>query len=58
MATFPLHPPHPGHPAGGVPGHGPRVRWWQRNRVRYGALIALLTLSGLVILAQIGRAHV
>lgn len=53
MATFPPYPPHPGHPAGGVPGHGPRGRWWQRNWVRYGALIALLTLSGLVILALV-----
>ncbi|WP_026151125.1 PrsW family intramembrane metalloprotease [Streptomyces prunicolor] len=53
MATFPLHPPHPGHPAGGVPGHGPRERWWQRKWVRYGGLIALLTLSGLVILALV-----
>ncbi|WP_329350256.1 PrsW family glutamic-type intramembrane protease [Streptomyces sp. NBC_01261] len=53
MATFPPYPPHPGHPAGGVPGHGPRTRWWQRNWVRHGALIALLTLSGLVILALV-----
>lgn len=50
MATFPPYPPHPGHPAGGVPGH---AHWWQRKSVRYGALITLLALSGLVILALV-----
>ncbi|GGJ43111.1 PrsW family intramembrane metalloprotease [Streptomyces brasiliensis] len=29
------------------------VHWWQRRWVRYGALITLLTLSGLVILALV-----
>ncbi|MEV0912408.1 PrsW family intramembrane metalloprotease [Streptomyces hokutonensis] len=53
MATFSPYPPHPGHPAGGVPGHVPRGRWWHRNGVRYGALITLLALSGLVILALV-----
>ncbi|MFJ9894297.1 PrsW family intramembrane metalloprotease [Streptomyces sp. NPDC091280] len=53
MATYSPYPPHPGHPAGGVPGHVPRGRWWHRTGVRYGALIALLALSGLVILALV-----
>ena len=47
MATSPPYPPHPGFPAGGT------ARWWQRTWVRYGALTALLALSGLVILALV-----
>lgn len=35
--------------------HHPHPRWWQRTWVRYTALIALLTLSGLVILALVRR---
>ncbi|MFF8596603.1 PrsW family glutamic-type intramembrane protease [Streptomyces sp. NPDC015220] len=50
-------PPYPTHPSGPAPvGGGPRhAHWWQRKRVRYGALAALLTLSGLVILALVRR---
>ncbi|GAA2268799.1 hypothetical protein GCM10010145_50950 [Streptomyces ruber] len=65
MATSPSYPTDPGGPSG--PGgptapavvaehpRGPRgpAHWWQRRRVRYGALIALLALSGLVILALV-----
>ncbi|PWI05991.1 PrsW family intramembrane metalloprotease [Streptomyces sp. NWU339] len=41
------------HPAG-PPRRAPRhVHWWQRPWVRYGALIALLALSGLVILGLV-----
>ncbi|MGY3202649.1 PrsW family intramembrane metalloprotease [Streptomyces sp. TE5632] len=41
------------HPAG-PPGRALRhVHWWQRPWVRYGALIALLALSGLVILGLV-----
>ncbi|MBD0420051.1 PrsW family intramembrane metalloprotease [Streptomyces sp. TRM S81-3] len=42
MATCPPHPTYP-----------PRPHWWQRTWVRYGALITLLALSGLVILALV-----
>ncbi|MFG2281130.1 PrsW family glutamic-type intramembrane protease [Streptomyces asoensis] len=67
MATSPPFPPHPPHP-GGPPGDGaPRdARGWRRwgsvlgrarprtwGRLRYAALITLLTLSGLVILALV-----
>ncbi|WP_307825216.1 PrsW family intramembrane metalloprotease [Streptomyces sp. M2CJ-2] len=41
---------HPAGPSGRAPGH---VHWWQRPWVRYGALIALLALSGLVILGLV-----
>ncbi|MFH8802693.1 PrsW family glutamic-type intramembrane protease [Streptomyces sp. NPDC017936] len=51
---FPPHPPNPpqpgGAPEGGVLRH---AHWWQRTGVRYGALITLLALSGLVILALV-----
>ncbi|WP_189712823.1 PrsW family intramembrane metalloprotease [Streptomyces phaeofaciens] len=48
---FPPYPPHPGGPAeGGALRH---AHWWQRAWVRYGALITLLALSGLVILALV-----
>ncbi|MFF3911394.1 PrsW family glutamic-type intramembrane protease [Streptomyces sp. NPDC001848] len=51
MATFPSYPTHPGGDAvGGSFGH---PHWWQRRWVRYGALITLLALSGLVILALV-----
>ncbi|WP_333778087.1 PrsW family intramembrane metalloprotease [Streptomyces sp. IBSBF 3136] len=50
MATS---PPYPTFPPG--PGSGAHPHWWQRRRVRYGALITLLALSGLVILAMVRR---
>ncbi|GAA3819356.1 PrsW family intramembrane metalloprotease [Streptomyces phyllanthi] len=56
MATFPPYPTYPSGPAGpGGPVGGARrpAHWWQRKWVRYGALITLLTLSGLVILALV-----
>ncbi|WP_112467710.1 PrsW family intramembrane metalloprotease [Streptomyces triticisoli] len=46
----PAHPPLPPHPPGAVSRH---AHWWQRRWVKYGALITLLTLSGLVILALV-----
>ncbi|MFF1446031.1 PrsW family intramembrane metalloprotease [Streptomyces sp. NPDC058295] len=67
MAISPPFPPCPPHP-GGAPEDGVlrHAHWWQRwgsrrgrarprtwGRVRYGALITLLTLSGLVILALV-----
>ncbi|MFJ9907842.1 PrsW family intramembrane metalloprotease [Streptomyces sp. NPDC101152] len=48
--THPPQPPYPGGPLGGSIGH---AHWWQRRAVRYGALSALLALSGLVILALV-----
>ncbi|MEU1849105.1 PrsW family intramembrane metalloprotease [Streptomyces sp. NPDC019990] len=59
MPTCPPHPPHPGGPTagpvGGAPPAGPlrHAHWWQPAWVRYGALITLLALSGLVILALV-----
>ncbi|OIJ92085.1 PrsW family intramembrane metalloprotease [Streptomyces colonosanans] len=51
MAICPPYPTHPEGDAGGnTPGH---AHWWQRRWVRYGALITLLALSGLVILALV-----
>ncbi|WP_055494441.1 PrsW family intramembrane metalloprotease [Streptomyces sp. TP-A0356] len=51
MATPPPYPTHPdGHAGGGALGH---AHWWQRRWVRYGGLITLLALSGLVILALV-----
>lgn len=50
MATSPPYPTRPGEASGGTLGH---AHWWQRPWVRYGALITLLTLSGLVILALV-----
>ncbi len=51
MATFPPYPTHPdGNEGGGTLKH---AHWWQRRWVRYGALITLLALSGLVILALV-----
>ncbi|MET7457423.1 PrsW family intramembrane metalloprotease [Streptomyces sp. NPDC005574] len=52
MATCPPYPTHPRDTAGGVLRH---AHWWQRTWVRYGALITLLTLSGLVILALVRK---
>ncbi|WP_399886440.1 PrsW family intramembrane metalloprotease [Streptomyces sp. BBFR51] len=47
MATCPPYPTRP-------PTHPHRhTHWWQRTWVRYGALITLLALSGLVILALV-----
>ncbi|GHH83249.1 PrsW family intramembrane metalloprotease [Streptomyces capitiformicae] len=51
MATSHPYPTHPSGPAGG--GVFRPVRWWQQKSVKYGALIALLALSGLVILALV-----
>ncbi|GAA2901236.1 PrsW family intramembrane metalloprotease [Streptomyces mexicanus] len=50
-------PPYPTQPSGSAPygGRPARPHWWQRRRVRYGALAALLALSGLVILALVRR---
>ncbi|MEU9285936.1 PrsW family intramembrane metalloprotease [Streptomyces sp. NPDC048275] len=58
MATFPAYPTYPSGPAGGAadgPADGAlrHAHWWQRKWVRYGALISLLALSGLVILALV-----
>ncbi|WP_369260474.1 MULTISPECIES: PrsW family intramembrane metalloprotease [unclassified Streptomyces] len=50
MATCPPYPTHPSGPAGGALRH---AHWWQRKPVRYGALITLLAISGLVILALV-----
>ncbi|MEY9487699.1 RsiW-degrading membrane proteinase PrsW (M82 family) [Streptomyces calvus] len=50
MASSPPRPTHPGEAFGGTLRH---AHWWQRPWVRYGALITLLTLSGLVILALV-----
>ncbi|MFE2508694.1 PrsW family intramembrane metalloprotease [Streptomyces naganishii] len=52
MATSPPYPTRPSVPPGGRPRH---AHWWQRRWVRYGALITLLALSGLVILALVRR---
>ncbi|MGW0870971.1 PrsW family intramembrane metalloprotease [Streptomyces sp. NPDC002740] len=54
MAISPPFPPRPPHP-GGAPEDGVlrHAHWWHRRWVRYGALITLLTLSGLVILALV-----
>ncbi|MFJ3235037.1 PrsW family intramembrane metalloprotease [Streptomyces sp. NPDC086787] len=55
MPTFPAYPidAYPIPPTG--PAHVVlrHPRWWQRTGVRYGALITLLALSGLVILALV-----
>ncbi|MEU2900892.1 PrsW family intramembrane metalloprotease [Streptomyces sp. NPDC001273] len=54
MATSPPYPAHPGEAPGETPGGTLRhAHWWRRPWVRYGALITLLTLSGLVILALV-----
>ncbi|MFF9489965.1 PrsW family intramembrane metalloprotease [Streptomyces sp. NPDC014676] len=50
MAISPPYPTPPGAAPGGAPRH---AHWWQRPWVRYGALITLLALSGLVILALV-----
>ncbi|MFK4146275.1 PrsW family intramembrane metalloprotease [Streptomyces sp. NPDC004065] len=52
MATC---PPYPTHPSGSTGGRGRHPHWWQRRWVRYGALVTLLGLSGLVILALVRR---
>ncbi|PZH14650.1 PrsW family intramembrane metalloprotease [Streptomyces sp. NTH33] len=56
MAAFPPYPTHPPahhpHPPGVASRH---AYWWQRRWVKYGALITLLVLSGLVILALVRR---
>ncbi|WP_432139068.1 MULTISPECIES: PrsW family glutamic-type intramembrane protease [unclassified Streptomyces] len=57
MATSPTYPPHPPHPPApdgpAGPGAVRHAHWWQRTWVRYGALVTLLALSGLVILALV-----
>ncbi|OSZ57706.1 hypothetical protein OQI_25790 [Streptomyces pharetrae CZA14] len=50
MASSPPYPTPPGFPA---PGAARPAHWWRRPWVRYGALITLLALSGLVILALV-----
>lgn len=50
MATSSPYPTYPAD-AGDRPFRA--VRWWQRGWVRYGALILLLAVSGLVILALV-----
>ncbi|MFF4832224.1 PrsW family intramembrane metalloprotease [Streptomyces sp. NPDC001315] len=50
MATVPPYPTHSSVPVDSRLRH---AHWWQRNWVRYGALITLLALSGLVILALV-----
>ncbi|MGW4563273.1 PrsW family intramembrane metalloprotease [Streptomyces sp. NPDC004561] len=52
MATCPPYPTYPPNTGDGVLHH---PHWWQRRWVRYGALITLLALSGLVILALVRR---
>ncbi|GGZ25047.1 PrsW family intramembrane metalloprotease [Streptomyces poonensis] len=60
--TGPAGPARPGKPLGPVGPAGPGdhplglprpAHWWQRRGVRYGALVTLLALSGLVILALV-----
>ncbi|WP_060884140.1 PrsW family intramembrane metalloprotease [Streptomyces caniscabiei] len=51
MATSSPFPTHPSGPTGGYVFRP--TRWWQRKSVRYGALIGLLAVSGLVILALV-----
>ena len=51
MATSSPYPTHPSGPTGGYVFRP--TRWWQRKSVRYGALIGLLAVSGLVILALV-----
>ncbi|MDX3457969.1 PrsW family intramembrane metalloprotease [Streptomyces sp. ME02-8801-2C] len=54
MAIFPPYPTQPSSPTDGLVGGALRhAHWWQRSWVRYGALISLLALSGLVILALV-----
>ncbi|MGW5635737.1 PrsW family intramembrane metalloprotease [Streptomyces sp. NPDC003832] len=53
MATRPPYPTHPTGPVGPAGGSPRPAHWWQRTWVRYGALITLLALSGLVILALV-----
>ncbi|MFD9331043.1 PrsW family intramembrane metalloprotease [Streptomyces sp. NPDC060065] len=53
MATCPPYPTHPTGPAEGAPRR--HAHWWQRKWVRYGALVTLLAISGLVILALVRR---
>ncbi|MGW1539281.1 PrsW family intramembrane metalloprotease [Streptomyces sp. NPDC002309] len=50
MAISSPYPTNPGIPAGGTLRH---AHWWHKRWVRYGALITLLALSGLVILALV-----
>ncbi len=50
MASSPPYPPHPGAAPGSTLRH---PHWWQRPAVRYGAVVTLLALSGLVILALV-----
>ena len=57
----PTSAPYPIPPTGAGANAGPgdaalrHPHWWQRGWVRYGALITLLALSGLVILALVRR---
>ncbi|MFF9134443.1 PrsW family intramembrane metalloprotease [Streptomyces sp. NPDC014806] len=48
-----MPPPYPTYPSGPADGALHHPHWWQRRGVRYGALITLLAVSGLVILALV-----
>jgi RsiW-degrading membrane proteinase PrsW (M82 family) len=52
VATSPAYPTYPPIPGDAVLRH---PHWWQLRWVRYGALITLLAMSGLVILALVRR---
>ncbi|MYR63171.1 PrsW family intramembrane metalloprotease [Streptomyces sp. SID625] len=55
MATCPPYPTYPSGPPPIADGRPRHAHWWHRRWVRYGALAALLALSGLVILALVRR---
>ncbi|MEU6481772.1 PrsW family intramembrane metalloprotease [Streptomyces sp. NPDC047017] len=55
MATSPPYPTYPSGPPPRAGGRSRHAHWWHRRWVRYGALAALLALSGLVILALVRR---
>ncbi|MFC9844459.1 PrsW family intramembrane metalloprotease [Streptomyces sp. NPDC060223] len=51
MATSPPYPTHPTGAADDAPRRP--AHWWRRRWVRYGVLVTLLAISGLVILALV-----
>ncbi|MFI2207396.1 PrsW family intramembrane metalloprotease [Streptomyces sp. NPDC020192] len=55
MAISPTSTPYPAYPPRPDRAVLRHPHWWQRGWVRYGALITLLALSGLVILAMVRR---
>lgn len=55
MATCPPYPTYPSGPPPIADGRPRHAHWWHGRWVRYGALAALLALSGLVILALVRR---